>query len=196
MDSKEQLLIKALLTSSGQINAVVIGGAILCCTVVGLRLVGKNEITMWNVPLKLSYFPVIAIGITLAHAYCAALQKLRVEQLLSSNRLVRELAWNELTTTGPLIFQGMERRLLAQSFRLPIIGMVDVYEMALSDYTMLLSLAMVTALIAALIASNINVPFKLRLSQINILAAAILIAFANWLIGSWWAIQTSRISVS
>jgi hypothetical protein len=135
MDKNKDLPVDALLTCASQINYVVISSVVLCCTVLGLRFVGKDEVTIWNVPLKLSYFPLLAVLLTIAHAYSAGLLDLRVNDLLGAERELRQLAWSKLTTNGPIIFQGMEPRTLVKSLDLPLIGSIRVYQFSRSDYT-------------------------------------------------------------
>jgi hypothetical protein len=201
MDDSKKLLIDALLTSAGQINAVIVGGIILCCAAIGLRLVGKNEMTVWNVPLKLSYFPLLAVLLTIAHAYTAGLMELRVSDMLSVETDVRQLAWKKLTTNGPIIFQGMAPRTLLKSFSLPVIGSIRVYEFSRSDYTTALSLLMAFGVIAAVVASSLDfrianwrMQFLWR-RQFAVVIVAVATGLANWTIGSWWAVEISKIYV-
>jgi hypothetical protein len=201
MDKNKDLPVDALLTCASQINYVVISSVVLCCTVLGLRFVGKDEVTIWNVPLKLSYFPLLAVLLTIAHAYSAGLLDLRVNDLLGAERELRQLAWSKLTTNGPIIFQGMEPRTLVKSLDLPLIGSIRVYQFSRSDYTTPLSLLMALGAIAAIIASSLDFHFTnwrkqfVWRRQFVIVILAVVIGLANWTIGSWWAVEVSKIYV-
>ena len=93
-------------TARVQINSLIIGSVLLCCTVISLRFVGKEEVEIWKVPFRLNYFPFFALLLSVAHVYCAGLIELRVNDLLGSGDELRRCAWQKLTTEGPIIFQG------------------------------------------------------------------------------------------
>jgi hypothetical protein len=201
MEDCKALLVESLLTAAGQVNSVIIGSVLLCCTVIGLRFVGKKEVEVWKVPVKLTYFPLVALLLSVAHAYCAGLLELRANDLLGSGDELRRCAWQKLTTNGPIIFQGMNPRTLVALYQIPLIGSLRIYQFSRTDYTTILSIAMGLAAIVAVIASSVDFDitgwWKQRVwrRQVLIIFAALSIGFVNWTIGSWWAVEVSKVYV-
>ncbi|QPF82571.1 hypothetical protein IC762_22785 [Bradyrhizobium genosp. L] len=194
------LPIDALVTAAVQTNHVIIGGAVLCGTIVGLRVVNRDELKVWDIPLKISYFPLLAVALTVAHAYCGGLIQLRVDQLLALHDAdLKRCAWQTLTTNGPLIFQGMEPRVLIRSLQVPVIGSLNVYTFVQTDYTTKLLFLMAASVIAGIVASSVDFDVANRgrwhawRKLLLIFIFAVAVGLANWTIGSAWAIAVSRL---
>ncbi|WP_165420815.1 hypothetical protein [Rhizobium ruizarguesonis] len=197
---KDQLLLDALDTAASQINIVVVGGAMLCLVAIGQRLIGGRTITVHGLTMKTGYFVAIVVLYTVAHYRCAKFMEITVDDLLKTSAETKGYAWCTLEKNGPLIFQGMEPRKFLGSYPLPIAGSVEVYSFP-SDFTLVLSLAMVVGLTVAIIVSSPDLgvaDWRIQTKwqrKLVVWIAALAFGLANWGIGSWWASEVSKLHV-
>lgn len=185
--------VSALQTSGTQISSVVVAGVILCLSIIALRWTKKREFSFQGFSFRISYFPTLAIVFTIAHAYVASIHADRVNDLLQASRENRSKAWFELTKKGPLIFQSMQPRTLIETYQAPVIGPIKIYSMSQSDKTTWLSVSLAFALLVATVLSFSEGKFRNWRTELSAWASALGLAAANWSLGSWWAIETSKL---
>ena len=178
------------------VSTLLLTGSVLCITVVFLRSLKKSEFKLGQLEIPLRLLPVALVALTTAHAYLTWLLSIKVDALVAIGGATPSDAWNVLVgKSDAIIFNGMKPRVHAGSW--PLFG--PVYATEVSDPTFWLNLAFAVAVIASVVVSRIPVkgagtPPIWHINTLNSLMMGTLLALANWLLGSYWAIRLSELA--
>jgi hypothetical protein len=194
--SNTSVMIAGLVQISGWISSLVLTGTGLSSTVIVLRLLHRDEIKIGQLELKLTYFPLVMIALTLAHAYLTLIFAESCSSILSLGPEPASLAWNKLINSSAFVFSQMHPRHLES---VPVLGAMYVAEN--NDFAFWLLTAFTIVSLAAVIASrkifDCNHSFTENSYRLlSTLTLGSVLACANWLIGSQWTIRASALAVS
>jgi hypothetical protein len=180
------LSILAVKENAKWVNTVLAVGVPLFGAIVLLKFLGATKFTWEHITIGTSQAWIAAVIFTVAHLYSTILlvRSLRVVWSDATAEQRRRLA-KEIVATGGLFVRGLVSRtkVLTASG-----GPFIRYRMEIDDPTAWVSQLALPVLVLAV------VPFSWSLSLLLMIPVAVVIAEANWTIGSHWAIALSDLA--
>ncbi len=184
------LEITGLIKAAEWLDGLIQYGALIACTVIVIRLLGKDEFEVKGVKLKVKHYLTLAILLTILHGFYAILFVDACNIAAELPQTDQQEAWKNLTIAGPMLFRGMEPRTEAVDIPFPFVGKQPVYVIENSDWAGWLSLV----LAGTIALSTLDIRHSSWKAKLMGACPGILLAITNWGIGSWWAIQASRLA--
>jgi hypothetical protein len=171
------------------LNHVLTAGVGLLAVVALLRAFGAADFTWAGVKLAVAYAWIVAIAFTVAHAWVASDYVQQVdeaweEQTVDENKLL----FRSLTSTTGIFLRGLQPRLDATQ---PLAGGPRYYRMNMRDPSAWVALVSALTLIVALFPPTSR---GVR-GFLDNAALMLFLLWANWLIGTGWAVATSLLTI-
>src|SRR5687767_1473086 len=100
-----EIVIEGLLSAAKWLDDLLRFGALTAATVIILRVLRHDELTIQGIKFKIRHYIYIAGAITLLHAFCALLFVQASSRVMKDKTEVRQEAWQSLTIKGPMLFR-------------------------------------------------------------------------------------------
>jgi hypothetical protein len=171
---------KAVIANAKWIDKTLWVGMLLCGGIILLRLFGGSKVPFVGISFPMGYSWIPILILTFAHGYATILLRRSAKKMFKDcSEAEGKEVWNKVVTEGGLFMRGMEPRLIPQSGRFaPMINEPSAW----------------TSHIGAVLLLVAAIPWKYYISWQTVFAFAIV--YANWHIGSGWAISLSELSTS
>jgi hypothetical protein len=201
MNDEQKLaeLSAGLVNIGGWISMLAIASLLMLVGIALLLLQNKQKFEFFSVEMKLTYFPLVAILLTLTHGFLCYMMVQKVEQIDILAVRNTSSAFYKLTNSSHILFNNMQARCSLSDES--IFFSLDAQ---LSDTSIILSIT----LILSVILTSIGVFWTMRNKHIEApfahggKATVIIdgfafgsgIAMVNWFLGSWWAGAVSALA--
>lgn len=169
---------------------IILGGS-LSLTVAIMRLTGTERFKVGQVEVPLSRFVYVVAALTAAHGFLTLVFVQRVSGIVALGKKPMELAWERLSGSEAFVFYNMKPRKLSElSWPFGPGYLAEGADTAFW-FTTFLAIGLV---VAVMLSSNSREGPRFVANAWDRLAVACLLAAANWLIGSQWAIAASSLA--
>lgn len=187
-----KIQIDGLVQITKWISFLIVSGAALAGCVCVLRLIKQTDFMIGQLKLSLSQFPYVVMAFTAAHSFLLWILTQRVTAMHGAGAQIAQRAWLAVTSSDALVFFNMRPRVW-KPHGSPFGTGAFVAQNTDTAYWATFGFAIIT--IAAIVAARLpseslsNRPRRI----FSIFSLGCVLASANWIIGSRWAIALSSL---